>query len=47
MFSAPNVNTKGGVKVSGLRRGTYIAIWTLIDANRDTRTVVTQFIGQR
>jgi hypothetical protein len=46
-FSAPNVNTKGGVKVSGLRRGTYTATWTLIDANGDTRTVVTQFFEQR
>ena len=47
VFSAPNVNTKSGVKVSGLRRGTYTAIWTLIDANGDTRTVVTQFIEQQ
>jgi hypothetical protein len=47
VFSAPNVNTRSGVKVSGLRRGTYTAIWTLIDANRDTRTVVTQFIEER
>ena len=44
VFSAPNANTKGGVKVNGLRPGTYTAIWTLIDANRDTRTLVTQFI---
>jgi hypothetical protein len=47
VFSAPNVNTRSGVKVSGLQRGTYTAIWTLIDANRDTRTVVTQFIEER
>jgi hypothetical protein len=47
VFSAPNVNTKSGVKVSGLRRGTYNAIWTPIDANGDTRTVVTQFIEER
>jgi len=47
VFSAPNVDTKGGVKVSGLQRGTYTAIWTLIDANGDTRTVVTHFIEQR
>jgi len=47
VFSAPNVNTRGGVHVSGLRRGTYTAIWTLIDANGDTRTAVTQFIEQR
>jgi hypothetical protein len=47
VFSALNVNTRGGVHVSGLRRGTYTAIWTLIDANGDTRTAVTQFIEQR
>jgi hypothetical protein len=47
VFSAPNVNTKGGVKVSGLTPGTYTAIWTLIDANHDTRTLVTQFFEQR
>jgi len=47
VFSAPNVNTKGGVKVSGLTSGTYTAIWTLIDANHDTRTLGTQFFEQR
>ena len=47
VFSAANVDTKGGVTVAGLRRGTYTAIWTLIDANGDTRTVVTQFIEQQ
>ena len=47
VFSAPNADTKNGVHVSGLRRGTYTAIWTLIDANGDTRTAVTQFIEQR
>lgn len=47
VFSAGNVDTKSGVKVSGLRSGTYTAIWTLIDANGDTRTVVTQFFEQR
>jgi hypothetical protein len=47
VFSAPNVNTKNGVKVSGLRSGTYTATWTLTDANGDTRTVVTQFIEER
>lgn len=47
VFSAANVDTRGGVRVSGLRRGTYTAIWTLIDANGDTRTVVTQFIEER
>jgi hypothetical protein len=47
VFSAPNVDTKRGVRVSGLQRGTYTAIWTLIDANGDTRSVVTQFIEER
>jgi hypothetical protein len=47
VFSAANVDTKGGVNVSGLRPGTYTATWTLIDANGDTRTVVTQFIEQQ
>jgi len=47
VFSAPNADKKGGVHVSGLRPGTYTAIWTLIDANGDTRTAVTQFIEQR
>lgn len=43
VFSARNVNTSDGVRVSGLGRGTYTATWTLTDANGDTRTVVTQF----
>jgi hypothetical protein len=47
VFSAPNVDTAGGVRVSGLARGTYSATWTLADANGDTRTVVTQFIEER
>ena len=47
VFTARNVNIKDGVKVSGLRPGTYIAVWKLIDFNRDTRTVVTRFIEQR
>jgi len=47
VFSAPNVNTKSGVSVKGLKPGTYSAIWTLTDANGDTRTVVTQFIEQK
>lgn len=46
MFSARNVNTNDGVRVSGLGRGTYTATWTLTDANGDTRTVVTQFFEQ-
>ena len=47
VFSAANVDTKNGVKVSGLARGTYTAIWTLTDANGDTRTVVSHFIEER
>lgn len=47
VFSARNVNTKDGVRVRGLRPGTYTATWTLIDANGDTRTVVTQFIEEK
>ncbi|HWF79241.1 MAG TPA: hypothetical protein VN695_01580 [Streptosporangiaceae bacterium] len=46
VFSARNVDTKSGVKVSALRPGAYTAIWTLIDANGDTRTMTTQFIEQ-
>jgi hypothetical protein len=46
VFSAANVDTKGGVTVRGLQHGTYTAHWTLIDANGDTRTVATQFIEQ-
>jgi hypothetical protein len=47
VFSARNVNTKGGVRVSGLKPGTYTATWTLTDANGDTRTVLTQFIEEK
>jgi len=47
VFAAANVNTRNGVRVSGLRPGTYTAIWTLVDANGDTRTVVTQFIEEK
>jgi hypothetical protein len=47
VFSAANVDTRRGVRVSGLRPGTYTAVWTLIDANGDSRTVVTQFTEQR
>jgi hypothetical protein len=39
--------SKGGVRVSGLKPGTYTATWTLTDANGDTRTVVTQFIEEK
>ena len=46
VFSASNVNTKGGVRVSGLKPGTYTATWTLTDANGDTRAVATQFIQE-
>jgi hypothetical protein len=47
VFSAANVDTARGVRVSGLRPGTYTATWTLIDTNGDTRTVVTDFIEER
>jgi hypothetical protein len=47
VFAARNVNTKGGVRVSGLKPGTYTATWTLTDANGDTRTVQTQFIEEK
>ena len=47
VFSARNVNTKNGVRVSGLKPGTYTATWTLTDANGDTRTVTTQFIEEK
>jgi len=47
VFSAPNVDTPRGVRVTGLRPGTYTAIWTLIDANGDTRTMMTDFIEER
>ena len=43
VFTAKNVDTKNGVKVSGLKAGVYEARWTLTDANGDTRTVFTQF----
>jgi hypothetical protein len=43
VFSAKNVDTKNGVKVSGLKSGVYEARWTLTDANGDTRTMFTQF----
>jgi hypothetical protein len=46
VFSAPNVDTAGGLNVRGLQRGTYTAIWTLIDGNGDTRTMATQFFEQ-
>lgn len=43
VFTAKNVDTKNGVKVSGLKAGVYEARWSLTDANGDTRTVFTQF----
>jgi hypothetical protein len=43
VFTASNVDTKNGVKVSGLKAGVYEARWTLTDANGDTRSFVTQF----
>jgi hypothetical protein len=46
VFTASNVNTTGGVTVKGLKPGTYIATWTVKDANGDTRTVTTRFVEQ-
>lgn len=45
-FSTGNVNTFGGVPVSGLAAGVYIAKWVITDANGDTRTVRTRFVEQ-
>jgi hypothetical protein len=47
VFHAANVNTASGVAVTGLRAGTYRATWVVIDANGDTRTVVTGFVQVR
>jgi hypothetical protein len=39
-----NVDRKRGVPVSGLRPGSYDAIWKLTDVNGDTRVVSTRFV---
>ncbi len=44
VFRATNVDTAKGVTVRGIKPGTYKAIWTLKDANGDTRTVTSRFI---
>jgi hypothetical protein len=44
VFHAANVDTARGVSVKALRPGPYQAIWTLSDANGDTRTVTTRFV---
>jgi|GEM_PF-2234702 len=46
VFRASNVDTPSGVRVSGLKAGSYRATWTLHDANGDTRTVITRFVEQ-
>jgi hypothetical protein len=44
VFHARNVNTARGVVVGPLSPGAYTANWELTDANRDTRTLSTQFV---
>jgi hypothetical protein len=44
VFRASNVDTRHGVRVKGLKPGTYTATWVVRDSNGDTRTVVTRFI---
>jgi hypothetical protein len=44
VFSSSNVNTFGGVPVSGLAVGAYLAKWVVTDANGDTRTFKTRFV---
>jgi hypothetical protein len=46
-FHAANVNTARGAVVRDLPPGSYVATWVLIDANRDTRTLRTQFVDER
>jgi hypothetical protein len=46
VFTANNVDTKTGTAVRGLRPGNYTALWTVKDANGDTRRVTTRFIEQ-
>ena len=47
VFRARNVDTPRGVPVRGLARGVYVARWVVIDANADTRTVLTKFVEER
>jgi hypothetical protein len=46
VFKAANVDTDRGVTVTGLKPGSYLAVWTLTDLNGDTRTVETRFAEQ-
>jgi hypothetical protein len=46
VFHAKNVDTANGVRVKGLKPGTYKATWVMSDANGDTRTMTTRFIEQ-
>jgi hypothetical protein len=42
-----NADTKKGVRVTGLVSGSYTAVWTVTNANGDTRVVTTRFIEER
>jgi hypothetical protein len=42
-----NVDTRRGARVPALVPGRYLALWTLTDANGDTRLAATRFIEQR
>jgi hypothetical protein len=42
-----NVDTPSGLRVKGLAPGSYVASWTVHDANGDTRTVSTRFVEHR
>jgi hypothetical protein len=46
VFFNKNVDTANGVTVKGLKAGNYTALWTVTDANGDTRRVTTRFIEQ-
>lgn len=46
VFSSKNVDTPNGVSVKGLKPGAYAALWTVTDANGDSRRVTTRFIEQ-
>jgi hypothetical protein len=45
-FTAPNVDTAGGVDVPALAPGAYTARWVLRDTNGDTRTLTTRFADE-
>jgi hypothetical protein len=47
VFTAPNVDTTGGVDIPALAPGTYTARWVLRDANGDTRTLTTRFADEQ